>query len=210
MAKSTDPEINAIEERVCSLTDIKKRRYATPQATQGQSGGRRNKGKMWARSLLWFLWEGTGEAAYADWLFLIVSVGSVLFLVVWHLALGWLEQGNIGQECKNFIEEMVRGMASISVCIWKAYWKNLAIHCLQELANPGRGSPSSVSKAPKMLKHQKYRIKRQSNMMQAQAWNVLTWLGLFPCNVFVHQETSSCSWGYRTTASGAAVNPTQG
>ena len=66
MAKSTDPEINAIEERVCSLTDLKKRRYATPQATQGQSGSRRNKGKMWARSLLWFLWEGTGEAAYAD------------------------------------------------------------------------------------------------------------------------------------------------
>jgi len=46
-------------------------------------------------------------------------------------------------------------------------------------------------------------------MMQAQAWNVLTWLGLFSCSVFVHNETSSCSRGYRTTTSGADVNPTQ-
>lgn len=47
-------------------------------------------------------------------------------------------------------------------------------------------------------------------MMQAQAWNVLTWLGLFSCSVFIHNETSSCSRGYGTTTSGADVNPTQG
>ena len=47
-------------------------------------------------------------------------------------------------------------------------------------------------------------------MMQAQAWNVLTWLGLFSCSVFVHNETSSCSRGYRTTTSGADVNTTKG
>lgn len=63
MTRPTDSEINAIEESVCSLTDLKKRRPTILQATQGQSGGRRNKGKMWARSLLWFLWEGMDKAA---------------------------------------------------------------------------------------------------------------------------------------------------
>ena len=41
MARPTDPEINAIEERVCSLTDLKKRRPTILQATQGHKGSAR-------------------------------------------------------------------------------------------------------------------------------------------------------------------------
>lgn len=55
MVRLTDSEINAIEESVCSLTDLKQRDlpYYRPQ---GQSGGRRNK-------------ENVGK------IFIVVSVG---------------------------------------------------------------------------------------------------------------------------------------
>lgn len=92
----------------------------------------------------------------------------------------------------------------------KGILENLVIHCLWELANPGKGNPSRVSKALIMSEHQKYRIKGQYNMMQAQAWNMLVSLGLFSCNVVVHNEKSSCSHGYRTTTSRADLNPRQG
>lgn len=59
MARSADLETIAVEKIVCYSYQKEGAGHAGKH--QGQSGGRRIKEKTWARVLLWFPWERTGE-----------------------------------------------------------------------------------------------------------------------------------------------------
>lgn len=100
MTRSGGQEKSAPEKTVCcygSQEEGAHHHHAMQGPTgknQGRLGGRRIKEKM-SEPLLCFLWEGVG--------FRVGQFGKFQWalLMVWHLSLGWLGQGNGGPEVKS-------------------------------------------------------------------------------------------------------------
>lgn len=138
------------------LAILERRGHSTPfRATWGSTRVKRVRRHLGAKPLLWFPWEGAGEAGEAGLGFAslnnfsrLCGIGAVPSCLV--LGPGTrLGQVDSGPECDRALKEVDFGLTGLHLkSVLHVYYSLLIVCLLKELASPERRCPSRVSGAP--------------------------------------------------------------